>query len=484
MKHLYTITFDSDYSSDEEEVNSISHLPPKVPNSLNSNSRISPFPKSTPVKITTRNLSEEAEMQNLQLPEDEYSKSIEHKKKQHSKCSHCKSNNTKSDSLDHIENQKIFNKDPTKEENEYDIDNNDNNNNEETKNITQSKTYEHNHSSYSKHDPSNQQDLQKKAVRRPLMHRPMHPKISNDLAEADILNDDNHDLSSNNNNNQINISVAGDKNNSVDLISENNMNIDPKQKNTSSTNIQLKETINTSAYLSNGFPSQLGDPLHFSIIRVSKSKAIFNRKTSFIFSDNENRCFFEAKSEKSSPTILNITKSSSHDQANSQLNEDSSAHQIGVMICSPEMESFSLRLNNQYGREIMSARVDSKKFKNSSSSSFLDHNSHFSPSTGSELNPNFDLNGVLRLLKINFFFEPSDKKEKRLQNAESFGVTLDYGERNVLQSTKNFLLMDNFKREFVAVRKIEKNQLCVDFQPIITPLCAFAIGLIAFLYKV
>lgn len=490
MKNLYTITFDSDSTTEEEKEKNVVHTPIKPPRPANSNTKIRPLPRSPRIKITTRNLSEESRQQSYSLLID-------------SNSNFQKDNNQNDSSSENYEEEeeeyeKTRDHDsPVNQTNIRKCNSDEDSENEEIEIIKQNKTYSgpnlhHYHRNIVTPQTPNLKDIHLHSR----IHHHSH-KNAKSVSNADI-NDTSTDIDVNQNHNinprNININIVADQNSSnVDVNNDANNVENTANKNEQNNNDNIKpndaiksNSAGSNLATSNNSFQQLNEPLHFTITRQNHTKRIFNKKNTFIFTDSDNNCLFEAKPEKGSLSNMNIYCGSHYDQISSQIpsnfndSKNDSSNQFGVVICSPDLDSFSLRLNNQYGREVMSVRINSKKCKNSSNSVLTDHQKGTSRA---EMNPNFDLNGKLRLLKVNFFFDGSKKNEKKLQNAESFGVPLDFGQRTVLQSTKNFILIDSYKQEFVAIRKIEKNRLCVDFQPTIPAFCAFAIGLVAFLYK-
>ena len=491
MKHLYTITFESDSTSENEaEMQERTPTKPQRP----TNTRTRPIPKPSQVKVITRNLSEESKIENYSPP-NKVDSNTSHKKSNHYKKSHeyaeVKSNKYDLGDSSGIKLLSQYNniiQKKQKNENEYDSNEYEYDEDEEEENEIE----DQNKSRIERNPPSindaksktpySTNEIHPANVHRHIPQRNKHNSDDNnnfDQNHIDIQRPQehlDHDISQNNNTNP-ETNASNNYSNEQNHVSEANSNNNNKLQSNSADSNLTNENIEQ---------QESSEPFHFTIIRQMKTKSIFNKKTSFMFTDSNNNCLFEARPEKGSQSIMNIICGSQYDQVSSEmplfsLNAQTSTNgQFGVIICSPEMDSFSLRLNNQYGYEVMSVRVDTKKCKNSSNSVFLNHNKH---STHNELNPNFDINGALRLIKANFFLDKSNKFENKLQNVESLGIELDFGDRNVVKSTKNFILVDSYRKEFIAIRKIEKNELCVDFHPSIPAFCAFALGLIACMYK-
>lgn len=480
MKNLYTITFDSDSTDDESSNQQASQASKSSSNVPNSNARIRQLIRHPKTKVTTINLSEESKRHDCSSLVDSYSYS---------------SNEIiYSDSYE-TSDEHNSNKIETKIEKV--VKSNENCDSPDISgNIEPKPTFKRHLKSNSK--PLNLSENQKANTNENQNHHRRSSKHKNGKTEKTVNSDSNpNDTNNSETKNHSKIDSNNNETNKTDqTVKHNNETVQTaniNSNNNETANINLNNNENQEAesvdsnpnnnnYNDNENHQQNEEPLHFKIIRKMKAKGILNKKSSFDFTDLSNNCFFEAKPEKGSHSIISIFGGSHYEQLCSQTPSEilnSTNGQLGVVICSPEMDSFSLRLNNQYGKEMMSVRVNSKKCKNSSSSVFADQKGI----ARSELNPNFDLNGNIRLLKVNFFINGMNN-DMKLQNIESYGKSLDFGQRSVLQSTKNFILVDTFQNEIIAVRKTEKNCLCVDFQQTIPAICAFTIGLIAFLYKV
>ncbi|OHS96957.1 hypothetical protein TRFO_36911 [Tritrichomonas foetus] len=297
-------------------------------------------------------------------------------------------------------------------------------------------------------------------------------KFHQNESENDELNESDNDIPTNSENKIHHLHHKRKRNHQ-----ENHLNYHEENENYSPVNSQI-ETNHTNNESNNDFTNELNNGksldqqqiinnqldddsnvnLHssvsyetFYILRQAKSN-IFGRKYFYYLVDNNNNnhCkddkdkIYLAKNEKGNNLLFNIY-------------ENATKNEVGAILCSPEFDSFSLRSSNQYGDEIMSARIKMKK----------DEPAHFRV----------------------YFFSTENKIQnqkripEKLTNCETLGNRTNFGNRNFINSTKNFILNDDNNIEYVAIRKIEKHKLALDCQSVIPQLCCFALGIIAFTYE-
>ena len=255
------------------------------------------------------------------------------------------------------------------------------------------------------------------------------------------------DTENQNNTNQVEFHLEEDSENNEKLAEEeeeaNENKIEDKNKNENevkeipeNVSIESQNQVNNIQKQNNHEAAQhyeLVDPLNY-VIKRNASK--FGNKTQFFFIDNSNNVIYTAKLGKKK--MFSVFQGESNNE-------------IAAILCSPQYDSFSLRKTNQYGDELMAFRI-----------------SHSD-------------NG--RRFKVYFFVNEKNEYPSKLQDSVTIGKSLDFGGREFIESTKNFILFSDDIKEFIAVRKIEKNKLAVDFQPVIPVLYVFSVAIVAYFCK-
>lgn len=141
-----------------------------------------------------------------------------------------------------------------------------------------------------------------------------------------------------------------------------------------------------------------------------------------------------------------------------------SSHQFtAVLLNANKMSDFSLRLNEQFGEEVLSLQFS--------------------------LHTNDEGKTIPRTVSVFTFGQNSENLPKKLINltpieTENGSWEVDLGDGNAITSIKNCSLVDDKGKNWIYVRKIENDTLEIEALEQFDELRIFAVGISAFLCKV
>jgi hypothetical protein len=187
-------------------------------------------------------------------------------------------------------------------------------------------------------------------------------------------------------------------------------------------------------------------------IERSANRTLKGARTHFQFSLN-GEDLLHSKLKSDSPDMIFISKGSAMHFSDTQYE--------GVLLVSDDLTSYSVRRKNQYGDELAAVRFTSK------------------PPVQKAKQP--------RNVKVTFFGQKPALPPtigNRVPVRSLLGKwSLDFGNRPIVSSVKNTILVDGDDREICAVRKTAANTMALDAVEDMDPLIVFAIGITSFLCK-
>jgi hypothetical protein len=185
------------------------------------------------------------------------------------------------------------------------------------------------------------------------------------------------------------------------------------------------------------------------------SRSFKGKRYNFELTDASGDLFMHTKLKSASPSVIFIAKGKEMHFRDREY--------FGAILASAGMCVYSVRQNNQYGRELAVIKFSRK---------------HWSGSKRQERRP--------RIVRVLF----SDEGEiprfltSRLPSRSPLGQwLLDFGARSMVSSVKNAILVDSRGREFCMVMKSKLGCLVLEAHASMDPLVVFAIGLSSYLCK-
>jgi hypothetical protein len=125
----------------------------------------------------------------------------------------------------------------------------------------------------------------------------------------------------------------------------------------------------------------------------------------------------------------------------------------GAILTTDDLTSFSVRRDHRYGEELAA----------------IYYSAH----------PKHPRHIRIGLFKVDPTL-PTAIHNRRPKRSPLGGWVLEFGQRSVMPSRRNAILVDDADREVATVRQVEKNALEIDAHPLLGELIVFVIGLSSF----